>query len=313
MADSYFAGEQAGLIFNIQHFSVHDGPGIRTIVFLKGCPLKCRWCANPESQSAQPELAFNENKCIGTSECRLCLSVCGHDAIQEDPETQKVRIERSRCTGCGECAAVCPSKALEIFGKYMSIAAVLKVVEEDSPFYARSGGGLTLSGGEPLLQAGFAAALLKEARSRGLTTAVETCGYADWESVEQVLSRADTVFYDLKCMDPNKHKRYTGVSNARILQNLKQLAAHFPGRELIVRTPVIPGFNDSPEDILTILDFLKGIPGVRYELLPYHRFGESKYRYLGREYLLKGVQPPSKEQMNSLKELVQSFMNTRLS
>lgn len=299
-----------GLIFNIQQFSVHDGPGIRTIVFLKGCPLRCQWCANPESQYNQPELAYNENKCIGTLECRLCFQVCGNGAIEEVGQQKKVKINRKLCINCGECVKACPSKALEIFGKYMSINEVLKIVEEDSVFYSRSGGGLTLSGGEPLLQAEFAYGLLKEAKRRGMDTAIETCGYTEWKNIEKVCQYVDTVFYDIKSIDSDKHKRFTNVSNNIILQNFQELCRRFSETPVIVRTPVVPGFNDTEEDILAIINFIKGFPNVKYELLPYHRFGESKYAYLGKNYLLTGVQSPAEEQVKSLRSIVNSALGS---
>ncbi|MQL53683.1 glycyl-radical enzyme activating protein [Desulfofundulus thermobenzoicus] len=299
--------EKTGLVFNIQHFSVHDGPGIRTIVFFKGCPLRCQWCANPESQLHEPEIAYNENKCIGTGECHLCFQACPARAIEERIDNKKVRIDRFRCTNCGECTLVCPSNALELFGKRMTVEEVLQIVEEDSLLYSRSGGGITLSGGEPLMQAGFASELLKEARARGITTAIETSGYADWNRMVMVCQHADTVFYDIKCIDPDKHKRFTGVTNDIIIANLKELNQNFPGLNIIVRTPVIPGFNDTEKDITAILKLVKSLTNVRYELLPFHRFGEAKYAYLGKRYLFIGVQPPSKEKMKHLEKLIKLY------
>lgn len=299
--------KDAGLVFNIQQFSVHDGPGIRTIVFLKGCPLRCQWCANPESQHHFPELAYNHNKCIGAHECQICKQFCTAGAIKEG-ENDKVKIDRSQCTNCGECAEICPSKALEVFGKYMSVEEVLKIVEEDSIFYARSGGGLTLSGGEPLLQAEFVYKLLKEAKERGMDTAIETCGYVDWKKAEPVFKYLNTVFFDIKCVDGNKHKQFTGLSNEIILSNFIKLCQLYPKTPIIVRTPVVPGFNDTEEDIFAIANFIKGIPHVTYELLPYHRFGESKYTYLGKQYLLTGVEKPAEERMKALRSIVSSVL-----
>ncbi|MEW6663243.1 MAG: glycyl-radical enzyme activating protein [Bacillota bacterium] len=306
-----FKKRDVGCVFNIQQFSVHDGPGIRTIVFLKGCPLKCRWCSNPESQFSQPELAYNENKCIATHECGLCLQACSKGAIKEAESRNKVRVNRKLCINCGECAKVCPAKALEILGKYMNVKEVLKIIQEDTVFYARSGGGLTLSGGEPLLQAEFACELLKEAKSSGMDTAIETCGYTEWHNLEKVCGYLDTVFYDIKCIDSEKHKRFTGVSNDKILFNLKKLSRCFPRMPVIIRTPVITGFNDTEEDISAIIDFVKGVPNAKYELLPYHRFGEIKYHYLGREYPLEGARPPKDEQMKILRNIANSALDNR--
>lgn len=292
----------SGLVFNVQKFSVHDGPGIRTIVFFKGCPLRCQWCSNPESLYGQPELAYNKNNCIGTLQCGLCLQACRYGVIED--EEQKVGVNRELCMNCGACTKVCPSKALEVLGKYMHVNDVLKIVEEDSVFYSRSGGGLTLSGGEPLLQPEFACELLEKAKNRGLDTAIETSGYAQWQNIEKICQHIDTVFYDIKCIDSDKHKSFTNVSNERILHNFQKLCRSYPEIPVIVRTPVIPGFNDTKEDILAIINFIRGIPNVKYELMPYHRFGEAKYGYLGKNYPLMGVQSPTKEQMESLQSIV---------
>lgn len=297
-----FDKNKFGYTFNIQRYSVHDGPGIRTIVFLKGCPLRCRWCANPESQYLQPELAYNENKCIGTKECSFCFRACETGAIKE--QDGKIAVDRALCTNCGKCAEACPSKALNMYGKLMSVQEVLNLVEQDSNFYARSGGGMTLSGGEPVLQADFARGLLAEAKRRRINTAIETCGYADWDKVEKVCELADTILYDIKCIDSAKHKEYTGVSNEIVLENFQKLCRCFPGKSILVRTPVIPGFNDTEEDILAIIELIKDFPGVQYELLGYHRLGEPKYTYMGKEYPLHGVAPLSERRLADLKKLV---------
>ncbi len=298
-----------GIVFNIQRYSVHDGPGIRSIVFLKGCPLKCQWCANPESQHRQPELAYNDYKCIGTSECKYCLTICPAEAIQKNGD--KIQIDRQLCTNCGLCADSCPSKALNMYGKSMSVNEVLHTVEQDSIFYSRSGGGMTLSGGEPLLQADFATELLKEAKRRRINTTIETCGYADWEKVEQVCQYVDNILFDLKSMDSGKHKEFTGVPNEKILDNFQRLCHHFPNTPMTVRTPVIPGFNDTEQDIFAILNFIKGISQVRYELLGYHRLGEPKYNYLGKDYLLGGVKPMAEDRLAVLKKLVQEHLGDK--
>ena len=293
--------QNLGLVFNIQKFSVHDGPGIRTMVFLKGCPLRCQWCANPESQHSYPDVLYNSNRCIGTGECGYCLKACNTGAITD--LDGKVVINRELCTHCGDCAEVCPAKAVEICGGPKTVDEVLDIIEEDSTFYTRSGGGITLSGGEPLSQADFACKLLNEAKQRGLDTAIETTGFTEWENLEKVLKYVDTVYYDIKCMDSLKHRKYTGVSNEKILHNFEKICSEFPDIAIRVRTPIIPGFNDTEKDITAIVDFIKGISRhIDYEILPYHRFGESKYTSLGRTYPLSGVPTLEQEKLMELEK-----------
>ena len=233
-----------GLIFNIQRFSLHDGSGIRTLVFLKGCPLECKWCSNPEGQSRSRELAYNTNKCISTKECDRCRQACEKGVIKEGGEA-KIRIDRRLCNNCGDCVAACPAQALELFGKYMSVDEVIKVVEEDSSFYARSGGGLTLSGGEPLSQAAFVIELLETAQGRGIDTALETSGVCDWKDLEVSCGHLNQVFFDIKSVNGGKHKAATAVDNKIILENFQRLRRSYPQLSITVRTPLIPGFNDS--------------------------------------------------------------------
>lgn len=294
-----------GLIFNVQKFSLHDGSGIRTLVFLKGCPLKCKWCANPEGQAYTPELAYRPDKCIGTPECDRCRQVCDVDAIRRG-EDGRVEIVRELCSDCGKCVDPCPSKALELLGARMSADDLIRVVEEDGSFYARSGGGVTLSGGEPLAQTEFVLEFLKRARARGIDTALETSGFCRWEDLDQACRLVDHVFFDVKALDCATHEEGAGVGNRRILENLGRLRESFPGLPVTVRTPVIPGFNDAPGQIRAIAAFLNELPGdpVAFELLPYHRFGESKYSQLGKTYPLEGLEPPLKEQIEDLREIL---------
>ena len=298
--------ESFGLVFNMQKFSLHDGEGIRTLIFLKGCPLTCDWCSNPEGQSCSPELAYIADKCIGKSECERCMNVCETGAIRMGDDG-KAQIDRSLCNNCGECVQECPSRALELFGKYMSIDDVITVVEEDSGFYARSGGGLTLSGGEPLSQARFVIRLLKAAQRRGIDTAIETTGLCTWKDLKEACRYVNQVFFDIKSLNPEKHATGAGVDNQRILENFQKLCESFPELSIIVRTPVIPGFNDSPEDIKAIVDFVHRFgPSSNYELLPYHGFGEPKYRQLGMEYSLSDLKPLREEHMATLRQVVES-------
>lgn len=258
-------------VFNIQRFSVHDGPGIRDLVFLKGCPA---------------------------------------GAITEDGG--KVRIDRHRCTRCPECVEACPAGALRRFGQAMSVEEIVRIAEEDSVFYARSDGGVTVSGGEPCRQSAFVEFLLRTCRERGIGTTVETTGCARWTDVERVCRYADLVLYDVKSMDASKHKTFTGVGNARILANLRRLARAFPATPILARTPVVPAFNDTRQDIEAIATFLHAVPTVRgYVLLAYHRFGEVKYAQLGRPYPLPGLEPPSEERMRELGAVAAAFRLSR--
>jgi pyruvate formate lyase activating enzyme len=292
-----------GLVFNVQKFSLHDGPGIRTIVFLKGCPLACMWCSNPEGQSASVELIHSCDRCIGTDECDRCMAVCLEQAISKG-EDGEVMIDRDRCDGCGDCSYVCPSDALEMSGNWMGVDDVLRIVEEDDAFYARSGGGLTLSGGEPLSQGAFVRALLRAARTRGVDTAIETSGLCNWKTLRDVAPLANRIFFDIKCLDPEKHQRVTGVTNAKILDNFRRLRAELPETDVVARTPLIPSVNDSEEDIAAIAAFVSDCGGASgYELLPYHGFGEPKYAKLGKHYRLSHLQSPSPERMQELREV----------
>ena len=274
--------KQKGLVFNVQKYSVHDGPGIRTIVFFKGCPLRCRWCSNPESQVFKTELAFNENRCIGLLQCKRCIDVCPHDAISQ--VNDKPVFNREVCENCERfCVRACPCSGVIDYGKRQSVDEVLAIVEQDSMFYSRSGGGITLSGGEPLAQPEFAQALLREARRRRLNTAIETCGHAPWEILKAVAEQLDFILYDLKSLDTAKHKEFTGVSTELITKNLQRLIESFPALPIHVRTPIIPGFNDTPEDVEAISNLISGHGNVDYELLPYHRLGTQKYVFLNRK------------------------------
>ena len=299
--------EKNGIVFSLQRLSAHDGPGWRTLVFLKGCPLSCRWCSNPESWDRQPELAFNPDRCIGIHECTRCFDICPLKAVSLSPDENTVVINRNTCDNCGLCADECPPQALYMFGQSMTLPEVLRKIEEDALFYSRSGGGLTLGGGEPILQAEFATDLLAQAKKRGLHTAIETCGVVPRKKLELVCRHVDHVLYDIKSVDKQKHKAYTGSANTRILNNLKWLNNTLPQMKVTVRTPVVSGFNDTPDDISAIIDWLKSNTEISdYELLPYHRFGSPKYGYLDRSYQLAELLPPSVPLMKKLNALVKS-------
>lgn len=299
-----------GIILNIQHFSTHDGPGMRTTVFLKGCTLRCKWCSNPESIQPKPELAHNLNKCIGKDQCGFCLKECPESAIFNVDSDTKVRINWDLCTNCGKCVPVCPPQALYLFGQEMTVDEVLDEVEQDSAFYRESGGGVTLSGGECLLQADFAAALLAGAHQRGINTAIETASNVPWDFMVKVLPHVDTVLHDIKLTDPARHKKWTGADNSRIRENLKRAYETFPDKKFIARTPIIPGVNDDEEHIRATLVFIKPYKNVvDYELLPYMRFGQSKYGFLGKVYEMQDFEPPFPELLARLRAIIDETFN----
>jgi pyruvate formate lyase activating enzyme len=284
---------ERGIIFDFQRFSLHDGPGIRTTIFLKGCPLKCLWCHNPESQAMDLELAFTLSKCFY---CGKCLEVCPEKAVQfENPQ----RIDRSRCTVCGLCVALCPTGALEVIGKEVTVEELVREVEKDRPFYEESGGGVTISGGEPLAQFDFTVELVRRLKARDFHVALDTSGYAegkeeDWNKLKILAELVDLVLYDIKLLDTEKHRYYVGVENRGILENARRLF-HLHPEKLFLRYPLIPGVNDGEGDIVCLQSFLKGFPGVQVEILPYHRLGVGKYSRIGKEYTLSTLLPPTEE------------------
>jgi pyruvate formate lyase activating enzyme len=297
-----------GTVLNIQHFCTHDGPGIRTTVFLKRCSLRCKWCSNPESIAPKPEIAYNVKKCIGKKQCGLCLKApCPEGAFYViEGADDRVHINWDLATDCGaECSSICPTGAINLFGQGMTVDEVLAEVEQDSAVYRESGGGITLSGGECLLQPDFSAGLLAEAHKRGINTAIETAGNVPWEFMEKVVSHVDTMLHDHKLTDPERHKKWTGADNSRILANFKKAYETFPETTFIARTPLIPGVNDDEEHIRSVLAFIRPHKNVvDYELLPYHRFGESKYGFLGRVYELEDFTSPTAETLHRLQGII---------
>ena len=285
----------SGQIFNIQRFCLHDGPGIRTVVFFKGCPLRCLWCHNPESQCAAPVLFFREELCRG---CGRCLGLCEARSLDGD---KRIRLDRSLCTLCGKCAAVCPSGASELSGRTVTAAEVMDCVRRDRRFYESSGGGLTLSGGEPAAQPEFALALLEAARAEGIGTAVETSGAGPLPFFLRAGELGARFLFDLKTLDRAAHLRLTGADNRPILANLDALLQS--GAPVILRLPLIPGMNDGEEELEALTDFLRARKGLfeRAELMPYHRLGEGKSRQLGREAAFT-AEPPDAARLLSLKE-----------
>ncbi len=287
-----------GVIFNIQKFSLHDGPGIRTIVFFKGCNMSCLWCSNPESQEVAPQIMFNKNLC---TKCGRCQSVCETSAIDMN---SVYRIDKSKCIKCKRCVESCLNGALVLEGKKYSVEEIIKELKKDSVQYRRSNGGITLSGGEVLLQPDFAVELLKECKAYGWHTAIETAMYVNSEAVKKVMPYIDLAMIDIKSMNDEVHKRFTGVSNNIILKNIKlsdQLT-----KEIIIRIPVIEGFNADLQSIGEIAQFSKSLTNLkRIDLLPYHNYGENKYEAIGRDYLLGELKSPSEDKMERLKALVE--------
>lgn len=284
-----------GMIFNIQRFSIHDGGGIRTLVFMKGCLLKCSWCCNPESQSFSEDLLFVQTNCIG---CGRCVEVCPHNNI--DPVT--FMIDRENCKVCGLCADACYSNAKKIVGRLIKRQDLLKEIEKDRLIYINSGGGVTMSGGEPTAQPDFVREFLKDCKNLNIHTAIETCGYGEWENIKGIFDYLDQVFFDLKCMNSERHRELTGVYNELILNNAKNIAAL--GKDITFRIPLIPGCTDSEENVREIAKFVSKLGNnVRIEVLPYHRLGEDKFRWMDKEYKLSGteLQPEDiKEKMNAI-------------
>lgn len=282
-----------GTIFDIQHFSVSDGPGIRTTVFFKGCPLRCKWCHNPESYVPQTQIMYVSGKC---SLCGKCAQVCPSSchSIQEGNH----RYLSQNCTGCGRCAKLCPAEALTCVGQSMSVGEILSEVLADSLFYETSGGGLTLSGGEPMLQSAFALAIAKEAKANGLNVCMETCGFASPEKFQEILPYIDLFLYDYKLTGAKKHQKYTGVSNELILSNLALLDR--AGKDIILRCPIIPDVNTDDDHMEGIIQTANQLTHLReIHLEPYHNAGVSKWQNLGLQELPAMLTPPDTKTMDS--------------
>jgi pyruvate formate lyase activating enzyme len=308
--------ELTGKFYDIQGFSVHDGPGIRLTCFMKGCPLRCLWCHSPESQEFFTELNWMEIKCVGVEKCGACLNVCPHGAVspgakkkslQGDGEIQLVTVDRDKCDNCGKCAQACTAKALYMCGNDYTVEELMQRIRRDVPFYKRSGGGVTISGGECLSQPEYLLAVLKQCKEEGIHTAVDTTGFAKWEVIEPIIPYTDIFLYDLKHMDSQMHKRGTGIPNELILENARKIAA--AGGKFMIRIPVMPLYNDSEEDFAKFGAFIREL-GEAVEvtqLLPYHNLGVVKWERLQRKAPVLEATAPSDEFMQKRKKQLEDI------
>lgn len=288
----------SSLVTNIQGFSIHDGPGIRTVVFFKGCSLECRWCANPECISPRPETGFVKSLC---TKCGKCAEACPQAAITHKAG-KLPEIDRNACTGCGTCCSVCSYSALVLYGKPMTADEIFDIVSRDRMFYESSGGGVTVSGGEALLQPQMVQEIFKKCRNAGIHTCIETSGCAPEANLKLVLPFTDNLLYDLKLMDKTKHKQFTGQPNDLLISNARMAAES--GVEMIFRIPLIPGVNDDQKNIDETAEFLRKMRAAsrRIEIMPYHRLGKGKYDSLGKNYTMDGLVPPAQEQIDMVKK-----------
>jgi pyruvate formate lyase activating enzyme len=290
-----------GVVFNLQHYSIHDGPGIRTTGFLKGCPLKCLWCQNPESQDSQPILFFTAEKCSG---CGSCVEACPNEAI--GLLDNKSKTDRDRCTGKGECVFVSPNDARRIVGREMTAEEVFEDIKTDDIFYRASNGGVTLSGGDPVFQPDFSIAILGLCQSAGIHTAIETCGFLQWSRLKEILEYTDLVLYDIKHMNSSKHKEYTGVTNELILENAEKIHRELK-LPIYPRIPLISGYNDSLKNLQCTAEFIASkLDGKnRVYILPYHRLGENKYKQMERRMTMN-ITPPSDTDLENARKIFES-------
>lgn len=298
--------ERKAFIFNIQKYNMYDGPGVRTLVFFKGCPLRCKWCSNPEGLERKYQVMFKRNSCI---DCGACVSVCPARIHTISKELKHEVMHSIDCVGCHKCEEVCPEAALSIVGKVKTVSELMEVIEEDKMFYDTSGGGVTLGGGEVTMQSEFAANLLMVCKQEGINTAIETCGYAKLESILQVAEFTDLFLFDLKHIDPERHYELTGVRNERILENLKELLHR--RYNVKVRMPLLKGINDNQDEIDRVISFLmpfrdyKNFKGI--DLLPYHKLGVNKYTQLGMDYPIEGDPSLSSDELDIIESWIKKY------
>lgn len=300
--------EQKGNVFNIQRFTIHDGPGLRTELFLKGCPLRCEWCSNPESWMTILQPGVYRSKCISKKKCGACMEACPGEDVLQFYRGKIAAIDRSKCKHCLACADACPSEAIKQWGEWKTVEECMTIIRKDKGYYERSGGGVTVSGGDPLMQSDFVQALFKACKEEGVHTCLESTFYADWNEVEKVLPYTDLIISDIKHMDSEIHRQHTGVHNELILENLERLAHE--GRDMILRIPVIPNVNDDEKNIEATADFiLNRLCGhVRtLQLLSFMRLGEEKYTSLGIPYRMEGVRMNRKSFQKKVEKIAEYF------
>lgn len=298
--------ERKAFIFNVQKYNMYDGPGIRTLVFFKGCPLKCKWCANPEGMEKKYQVMFKRNLCI---DCGNCTSVCPVGVHNISGELKHEVVRNIDCLGCRKCESICNQSALSIVGEMKTISKLMEIIEEDREFYEISGGGVTLGGGEVTMQPEFAVNLLMTCKQEGINTAIETCGYAKLENILKIAEFTDLFLFDIKHMDPERHYQLTGVSNERILGNLKELLHN--RYNVKVRMPILKGINDSRDEIERVINFLMPFRGYKnfkgIELLPYHKLGVNKYSQLNKEYPIEGDPSLNSYELETIEEWIKKY------
>jgi pyruvate formate lyase activating enzyme len=295
--------ETAGLITNFQDFAVHDGTGLRVLVFLKGCPLRCKWCQNPETIHVEQDLMYHERLC---KECGKCFEVCESSAIRKD---KRKKVDRKKCIKCMKCADICPTGALAKMGKWVTVKEVLGTFLEYKPFYdASDNGGVTISGGEPTYQSQFTSSLVEHCKNADLHTAIETCGYAEYGVMADIAKNIDLMLFDVKHMNDSAHKKITGVSNKTILSNLARLRKDFPDMEIIIRTPLIPDFNDTEENIRETGKFLSSLGIKKWDLLPFNTLASSKYNSMNKNWKFKNVERQDEAYLRHLHHIATSYI-----
>jgi pyruvate formate lyase activating enzyme len=303
LCQMYISFVQSGTIFDIKKYSLNDGPGIRTTIFFSGCPLSCLWCHNPESQSLTPELLYRAGRCLL---CEDCIKACPEGAISLGNTSTSIITDRQKCTRCQTCVTTCYSGAREFSGRELTAQDVMADVIREIPFYDESHGGVTFSGGEPLMQPTFLSTLLKACREQEIHTVVDTSGFANWKVFEQILADVNLFLYDLKHMDSIRHREVTGVPNNVILENLRRLTA--AGATCVVRIPLIPRINDDEQNLVESGKFLASLPHIQsVELMGYHDMAQAKYEALGREYALTETRPPQEAAMHNAAEVLRSY------